>query len=142
MGLLSLLRVASMPIVQMLIITLLGAFMATDHLNLLPFDARMYLNKVSTHPFLNKLLCFGLEFPIFADYESDFSIMIWFLGFSKEFKLESEIHIKVLEILIFNPNLFPRVSECCVVLINHFITENIVNNVCVYILLFFVLNSS
>lgn len=114
--------------------------MATDHLNLLPFDARMYLNKVSTHPFLNKLLCFGLEFPIFADYESDFSIMIWFLGFSKKFKLELEIHIKVLEISILNPNLFPRVSERCVD--RSFITENIVNNLCIYILLFFVLNSS
>ncbi|XP_012844878.1 PREDICTED: uncharacterized protein LOC105964917 [Erythranthe guttata] len=46
MGFLSLLRVASMPIVQVLIISILGAFMATDYLNLLSSDARKSLNKI------------------------------------------------------------------------------------------------
>ncbi|KAL7104132.1 hypothetical protein ACP275_08G225000 [Erythranthe tilingii] len=46
MGFLSLLRVASMPIIQVLIIGILGAFMATDYLNLLSSDARKSLNKI------------------------------------------------------------------------------------------------
>ncbi|PIN23399.1 putative membrane protein [Handroanthus impetiginosus] len=46
MGFLSLLEVSSMPILQVLIISLLGAFMATDKLNLLPADARRSLNKI------------------------------------------------------------------------------------------------
>ncbi|PIN17221.1 putative membrane protein [Handroanthus impetiginosus] len=46
MGFLGLLEVASMPILQVLIISLLGAFMATDYLKLLPADARNSMNKV------------------------------------------------------------------------------------------------
>lgn len=46
MGLWNLFEVASMPILQVLIISMLGAFMATDHLKLLPPDARKYMNKV------------------------------------------------------------------------------------------------
>lgn len=46
MGFWTLFEVASMPILQVLIITLLGAFMATDHLNLLHTDARRSLNKI------------------------------------------------------------------------------------------------
>ncbi|GFQ06214.1 uncharacterized transporter ybr287w [Phtheirospermum japonicum] len=46
MGFLSLLKVASTPIVEVLIISMLGAFMATDYLKLLPSDARRYLNKI------------------------------------------------------------------------------------------------
>ncbi|KAI3451351.1 hypothetical protein Pfo_008016 [Paulownia fortunei] len=46
MGFFSLLKVASMPILQVLIISLLGAFMATDYLKLLPSDARRSLNKI------------------------------------------------------------------------------------------------
>ncbi|KAG6394396.1 hypothetical protein SASPL_144980 [Salvia splendens] len=46
MGFFTLLKVASMPIVQMLIISMVGAFMATDYLNLLPPDARNYMNKI------------------------------------------------------------------------------------------------
>ncbi|KAL8472521.1 hypothetical protein ACS0TY_029652 [Phlomoides rotata] len=46
MGLLSLLEVASMPILQVLFISMLGAFMATDYLNLLPPDARRFMNKI------------------------------------------------------------------------------------------------
>ncbi|KAL6580552.1 hypothetical protein OROMI_008576 [Orobanche minor] len=45
MGFLSLFEVASMPILEVLIISILGAFMATDYLKLLPSDARRYLNK-------------------------------------------------------------------------------------------------
>lgn len=48
MGFFTLLKVASMPIVQMLIISMVGAFMATDYLNLLPPDARSYMNKVGS----------------------------------------------------------------------------------------------
>ncbi|KAI3462306.1 hypothetical protein Pfo_018969 [Paulownia fortunei] len=47
MGLWSLLEVSSMPILQVLIISVLGVFMATDYLKLLPPDARKSLNKVT-----------------------------------------------------------------------------------------------
>ncbi|XP_058180591.1 protein PIN-LIKES 7 [Rhododendron vialii] len=46
MGFWSLFEVASMPIVQVLILSLLGALMATNYLNLLPADARKSLNKI------------------------------------------------------------------------------------------------
>ncbi|KAL2457664.1 Auxin efflux carrier family protein [Forsythia ovata] len=46
MGFWSLLDVASMPILQMLIICVLGAFMATDYLKLLSPDARKSMNRV------------------------------------------------------------------------------------------------
>ncbi|KAL2506168.1 Auxin efflux carrier family protein [Abeliophyllum distichum] len=46
MGFWTLLEVASMPILQVLIISSLGAFMAFDYLNLLPADARKSLNKI------------------------------------------------------------------------------------------------
>ncbi|XP_062144082.1 protein PIN-LIKES 7-like [Alnus glutinosa] len=46
MGFWSLFEVASMPILQVLLISILGAFMATEYLNLLPADARRSLNKI------------------------------------------------------------------------------------------------
>ncbi|XP_047318099.1 protein PIN-LIKES 7-like [Impatiens glandulifera] len=46
MGFLSLLEVASMPVVQVLLIGTLGAFMATDYLNLLCTETRKSLNKI------------------------------------------------------------------------------------------------
>lgn len=46
MGFWSLFEVASMPILQVLILSLLGALMATNYLNLLPADARKSLNKI------------------------------------------------------------------------------------------------
>lgn len=46
MGFLTLLEVASMPIVQVLIISGLGAFLATEYCPLLTEDARRSLNKV------------------------------------------------------------------------------------------------
>lgn len=46
MGFWSLFEVASMPIVQVLIVSSLGALMATNYLNLLPADARNSLNKI------------------------------------------------------------------------------------------------
>ncbi|XP_059623350.1 protein PIN-LIKES 7-like [Cornus florida] len=46
MGFWSLFEVASMPMLQVLIITILGALMATNYLNLLPVDARKSLNKI------------------------------------------------------------------------------------------------
>ncbi|XP_059438404.1 protein PIN-LIKES 7-like [Corylus avellana] len=46
MGFWSLFEVASMPILQVLLISILGAFMATEYLDLLPVDARRSLNKI------------------------------------------------------------------------------------------------
>ncbi|XWS42248.1 hypothetical protein CRYUN_Cryun17cG0151900 [Craigia yunnanensis] len=46
MGFWTLFEVASMPILQVLIISLLGAFMATDYCKLLPADTRRSLNKL------------------------------------------------------------------------------------------------
>uniref|UniRef100_A0A7N0UT73 Uncharacterized protein n=1 Tax=Kalanchoe fedtschenkoi TaxID=63787 RepID=A0A7N0UT73_KALFE len=46
MGFLSFLEVALMPIIEVLIITTLGAYMGTGHSNLLPADARKSLNKI------------------------------------------------------------------------------------------------
>ncbi|KAL0550642.1 hypothetical protein IC582_015164 [Cucumis melo] len=46
MGLLSLLEVASMPNIQLLLISLLGAFLATDYCNVLPPHATSSLNKI------------------------------------------------------------------------------------------------
>jgi predicted permease len=46
MGFWTLFEVASMPILQVLLISILGAFMATEYLNLLPVDARKSLNKI------------------------------------------------------------------------------------------------
>lgn len=46
MGFWTLFEVASMPILQVLIISLLGAFMATDYCKLFPEDTRRSLNKV------------------------------------------------------------------------------------------------
>ncbi|KAJ8429631.1 hypothetical protein Cgig2_006872 [Carnegiea gigantea] len=46
MGFWSLFLVASMPIVQVLIVTGLGAILATSYLNVLPADARRSLNKI------------------------------------------------------------------------------------------------
>lgn len=49
-----------MPILQVLLISILGALMATDYINLLPADARKALNKVYT------LTCFC--FPLLVDF--------------------------------------------------------------------------
>lgn len=46
MGFWTLFEVATMPILQVLIISVLGAFMATDYCNLLTADARKSMNKV------------------------------------------------------------------------------------------------
>lgn len=46
MGVWRLFEVASMPIVQVLIISVLGAVLATHHFNLLPPDARRSLNRI------------------------------------------------------------------------------------------------
>ncbi|KAL6222164.1 hypothetical protein ACLB2K_005556 [Fragaria x ananassa] len=46
MGFWTLFEVASMPVLQVLIISLLGAYMATEYCNLLPLRARRYLNKI------------------------------------------------------------------------------------------------
>ncbi|KAE8707181.1 Kinase superfamily protein isoform 1 [Hibiscus syriacus] len=45
MGFWTLFEVASMPILQMLLISLLGAFLASDYCNLLPEDTRRSLNR-------------------------------------------------------------------------------------------------
>lgn len=46
MGFWTLFEVASLPIIQVLLISFLGALMATEYLNLLPKDARKSLNKL------------------------------------------------------------------------------------------------
>ncbi|KAF9682088.1 hypothetical protein SADUNF_Sadunf05G0072000 [Salix dunnii] len=46
MGFWTLFEVASLPIIQVLLISFLGALMATEYLNLLPKDARKSLNKM------------------------------------------------------------------------------------------------
>ncbi|XP_024975552.1 protein PIN-LIKES 7-like [Cynara cardunculus var. scolymus] len=46
MGFWGLFEVASMPILQVLIVSAIGAFMATDYLNLLPTNTRNSLNKI------------------------------------------------------------------------------------------------
>ncbi|KVI02964.1 Auxin efflux carrier [Cynara cardunculus var. scolymus] len=46
MGVLTLFEVAAMPIVQMLIVSVVGAVMATEHFNLLSNDTRKALNKI------------------------------------------------------------------------------------------------
>lgn len=50
MGFLDLLEVASMPIVQVLLISVLGAFLATDYCSLLSADTRRSVNKVQPLP--------------------------------------------------------------------------------------------
>ncbi|KZV41744.1 auxin efflux carrier family protein [Dorcoceras hygrometricum] len=67
MGFLSLLKVASMPIVQVLLISTLGAFMATDYLKLLSTDSRRSLNKDGS-PFGDKSVCstIGLSYVSFS----------------------------------------------------------------------------
>jgi hypothetical protein len=46
-----------MPILQVLLISILGAFMATEYLNLLPADARRSLNKVMINAMQCNALC-------------------------------------------------------------------------------------
>ncbi|CAN8257787.1 unnamed protein product [Cochlearia groenlandica] len=46
MGFLSLLEVASMPVIQVLMISLVGAFLATDRIKLFPVESRNSMNKV------------------------------------------------------------------------------------------------
>ncbi|KAK9109528.1 hypothetical protein Sjap_017588 [Stephania japonica] len=46
MGFWTLFEVATMPVLQVLLISVLGAFMATNYWNLLPVDARRQLNKI------------------------------------------------------------------------------------------------
>ncbi|PWA84317.1 auxin efflux carrier family protein [Artemisia annua] len=46
MGFWTLFEVASMPIIQVLIVSVIGAIMATDHINLLSNDTRRSLNKI------------------------------------------------------------------------------------------------
>ncbi|KAI3980654.1 hypothetical protein MKX01_025219 [Papaver californicum] len=46
MAFFTLLEVATMPVLEVLIISILGAFMATNYWNLLPADARRQMNKI------------------------------------------------------------------------------------------------
>nr|DAD46523.1 TPA_asm: hypothetical protein HUJ06_016460 [Nelumbo nucifera] len=46
MGFWTLFQVASMPVLQVLLISILGAFMATNYCNLLNADARRHMNKI------------------------------------------------------------------------------------------------
>ncbi|GMH14935.1 hypothetical protein Nepgr_016776 [Nepenthes gracilis] len=56
MGFWSLLEVAAMPILEVLIVGGLGAFMATDYCKLLPADARRLLNKMAFLVFIPSLI--------------------------------------------------------------------------------------
>ena len=61
----TLFEVASMPVLQVLIISLLGAYMATEYCNLLPLRARRYLNKVCCFKFLHDPACFRVISKVF-----------------------------------------------------------------------------
>lgn len=54
-----------MPVLQVLIISLLGAYMATEYCNLLPLGARRYLNKVCCFKFLHDPACFRVISKVF-----------------------------------------------------------------------------
>ncbi|KAI3426613.1 uncharacterized protein J3R85_009809 [Psidium guajava] len=56
MGFWSLFGVASMPVLQVLIICVMGTFMATGHCNLLPADTRKALNKIVFFAFTPSLI--------------------------------------------------------------------------------------
>lgn len=56
MGFWTLLEVASMPVLQVLLISILGVLLATDYLNLLPPDTRKNLNKIVFMVFTPALL--------------------------------------------------------------------------------------
>ncbi|KAL6541742.1 hypothetical protein OROGR_011228 [Orobanche gracilis] len=75
MGFLSLFEVASMPILEVLIISILGAFMATDYLKLLPSDARRYLNKIVFVAFTPSLIFASLAKTVRLE-----DIISWKLG--------------------------------------------------------------
>lgn len=75
MGFWTLLEVASMPILQVVIISVLGAVMATDYLKLLPDDARKSLNKIVFVAFTPSLMFASLaESVTFQDI-----ISWWFM---------------------------------------------------------------
>ena len=65
MGFWTLFEVASMPVLQVLIISLLGAYMATEYCNLLPLGARRSLNKVCCFKFLHDPACFRVISKVF-----------------------------------------------------------------------------
>lgn len=56
MGFWTLLEVASMPVLQVLLISILGVLLATDYLNLLPPDTRKNINKIVFMVFTPALL--------------------------------------------------------------------------------------
>lgn len=75
MGFWGLLEVASMPILQVLIVSAIGAFMATDYLNLLPSNTRNSLNKIVFVVFTPSLIFASLvETVTFQDI-----ISMWFM---------------------------------------------------------------
>ena len=82
MGLLNLFEVASMPILQVLIISMLGAFMATDYLKLLPPDARKYMNKVGCFFSNEESVFLYLVFSCFLVFESVWTMQIVFVAFT------------------------------------------------------------
>lgn len=67
MGFWTLLEVASMPIIQVLLISMLGAVMATEYLNLLPADARKSLNKIVFMVFTPSLMFASLAKTVTLD---------------------------------------------------------------------------
>ncbi|XP_060190265.1 protein PIN-LIKES 5-like [Lycium barbarum] len=67
MGFWTLFEVASMPILQVLLISVLGALMATDYLKLLPSDARKSLNKIVFVVFTPSLMFASLAKTVTLD---------------------------------------------------------------------------
>ncbi|KAL3527311.1 hypothetical protein ACH5RR_011967 [Cinchona calisaya] len=67
MGFWTLLEVASMPILQVLIISMLGAVLATDYFNLLPSDARKSINKLVFTVFTPSLMFASLAKTVTLD---------------------------------------------------------------------------
>lgn len=75
MGFWTLLEVASMPVLQVLLVSILGVLLATDYLNLLPPDTRKNLNKIVFMVFTPALLYSSLaETVTFQDI-----ISWWFM---------------------------------------------------------------
>ncbi|XP_047325462.1 protein PIN-LIKES 3-like [Impatiens glandulifera] len=78
MALLDLFIVASMPVLKLLLITGLGAYLALDHINIMGEDSRKHANNIVFYVFNPALICSSLARTI--TYDS--VIMLWFMPFN------------------------------------------------------------
>ncbi|KVI03009.1 Auxin efflux carrier, partial [Cynara cardunculus var. scolymus] len=101
MGFWGLFEVASMPILQVLIVSAIGAFMATDYLNLLPTNTRNSLNKIVFVIFTPSLIFASLvETVTFEDIISWLGFEIVYQGSSgNEAKKDGSFSDRLVEIL-------------------------------------------